>query len=254
MSRILSSVVSRITRLTSRSHQTPAGSRRLRPSLQLEALEDRLAPATIHTFAGGGSPDGGPATAASLSSPDGVAVDDAGNLFIADGFNNRVRKVTPDGLISTVAGNGSFGYSGDGGPATAARFAGPTGVQLFTAGPQSLAAGAGTLIGGADLTVLPGAEVTLLLSGPSQVQAGVPFSVMMTAYDAFGNQATGYLGTVTFAAADPAAVLPDDYTFTGDDAGSHTFNVTLNTPGPVLLSVTDTADGNLTASLPLTVV
>ena len=57
--------------------------------------------------AGGFSGDGGPATSAQLRSARGVAVDTAGNLFIADYYNNRVRKVTPGGVISTVAGNGT---------------------------------------------------------------------------------------------------------------------------------------------------
>jgi uncharacterized protein (TIGR03437 family) len=70
---------------------------------------------------GGYSGDGGPATQALLNYPSAVAVDTAGNLFIHDTGNHRIRKVTPDGRITTVAGNGRDGYSGDGGPATAAR-------------------------------------------------------------------------------------------------------------------------------------
>jgi sugar lactone lactonase YvrE len=92
----------------------------------------------ISTVAGNGtagfSGDGGPATSAQLYNPYGVAVDTAGNLFIADATNNRVRKVTPGGVISTVAGNGTGGYSGDGGPATAAQLYSPTGVAVDTAG------------------------------------------------------------------------------------------------------------------------
>ena len=65
---------------------------------------------TIATVAGDGRPlfagDGGPATSASLRNPYGVAVDGKGNLYIADTFNYRIRMVTPDGMISTVAGNG----------------------------------------------------------------------------------------------------------------------------------------------------
>jgi hypothetical protein len=63
----------------------------------------------------GFSGDSGPATSAALDSPVGVAVDSGGNVFFADSFNNRIRKVTPGGIISTVAGNGTVGYSGDGG-------------------------------------------------------------------------------------------------------------------------------------------
>ena len=66
--------------------------------------------------------DGGPAISAQLF-PEGVAVDGAGNLFIADYVNDRIRKVSPDGIITTVAGNGTYGYSGDGGPAANAQMA-----------------------------------------------------------------------------------------------------------------------------------
>ena len=81
---------------------------------------------TIETVAGTGtrgfSGDGGPATAAQLGGPQGVAVDDAGNLYIADGWNRRIRKVNAStGSISTVAGTGTRGYGCDSGPATAAQ-------------------------------------------------------------------------------------------------------------------------------------
>jgi len=62
-----------------------------------------------------------------------VAVDSAGILYIADGANNRIRKVS-NGTITTVAGNGNFGFSGDGGPATSASFNGPAGVAVDSAG------------------------------------------------------------------------------------------------------------------------
>lgn len=74
-------------------------------------------PNNIITVAGGGAGDGMPATNASLYDPLGVVVDASGNYFIADTSNHRVRKVTTNGIISTVAGTGLQGYSGDGGPA-----------------------------------------------------------------------------------------------------------------------------------------
>jgi trimeric autotransporter adhesin len=70
---------------------------------------------------GGFAGDGGPATAAQLWNPTDVAFDQQGNLYIADHNNNRVRQVDTTGIITTVAGNGTAGFSGDGGPATAAR-------------------------------------------------------------------------------------------------------------------------------------
>ncbi len=87
----------------------------------------------ITTVAGNGtagySGDGGPATSAELYCPNGLALDSSGNIYIADMDNVRIRKVTVStGTITTVAGNGTFGYSGDGGPATSAKLSYITGV------------------------------------------------------------------------------------------------------------------------------
>lgn len=93
---------------------------------------------TMTTVAGTGSPgfsgDGGSALNASLNSPYGVAVDAGGSLYIVDTGNVRVRKVTPDGTINTVAGNGTAGFSGDGGPAVLASVNDPRGVALDVGG------------------------------------------------------------------------------------------------------------------------
>src|SRR5271157_4225867 len=91
---------------------------------------------TITTVAGGGNGqlgDGGPATSASLNYPTGVALDSAGNLYITDADHERIRKVS-GGTITTVAGNGTYGFSGDGGPATSASLGGPRGVAVDSAG------------------------------------------------------------------------------------------------------------------------
>ncbi|HYL35742.1 MAG TPA: hypothetical protein VEV17_07515 [Bryobacteraceae bacterium] len=88
----------------------------------------------IQSIAGTGeegySGDGGPATKARLNEPRGLAVDSANNLYIADTGNNVIRKVSPDGIITTVAGTGRAGYSGDGGPATSATLDFPIHVAL----------------------------------------------------------------------------------------------------------------------------
>ena len=84
----------------------------------------------------GFSGDGGPATSAKLNRPESIAVDTQGNIYIADVYNERIRKVTPDGIITTVAGTGrgSFpGYLGDGGPATSADLV-PRAVAVDTQG------------------------------------------------------------------------------------------------------------------------
>jgi len=104
----------------------------------------RVSPSgTVATVAGNGtggfSGDGGPATSAELNGPSGVAVDAQGNLYIADTLNNRVRKVTPDGTITTVAGNGLSLYSGDGGAAVAAQLSGPQGLAVDAGGDLFIA-------------------------------------------------------------------------------------------------------------------
>ncbi len=83
---------------------------------------------------GGPATDGGPATSSQLSWPQGVAADRTGNLFIADSGNHRIRKVSAGGIITTVAGNGTQGFSGDGGPATSAQLSSPLGAAVDGAG------------------------------------------------------------------------------------------------------------------------
>jgi RHS repeat-associated protein len=100
-----------------------------------------LSTGIITTVAGSGngsvffSGDGGAATSASLYYPQGVALDAAGNIYISDGNNQRIRKVTiATGIITTIAGNGTQGYAGDGGPATSASFYYPQGIAVDGAG------------------------------------------------------------------------------------------------------------------------
>jgi len=151
----------------------------------------------ITTVAGAGGPgyggDGGPATQALLSSPNGIAADGAGNLYIADTNNNRVRKVvTGSGMITTVAGTGFNGYGGDGGPASQALLANPNGIAMDGAGNlyiadtnnnrvREVAAGSGliTTVAGTGGPG-PGGD-----GGPStQAQLNRPFGVAM---DGAGN-------------------------------------------------------------------
>ena len=88
----------------------------------------------IDTISGGSVGDGGPAVAAHLDFPEGVAVDGAGNLYIADRDNHRVRRIDSSGIITTIAGTGERGFSGDGGPAAAAQLDVPEGVAVDGAG------------------------------------------------------------------------------------------------------------------------
>ncbi len=127
----------------------------------------------ITTFAGNGSVffsgDGGPATESRLANPSDVAIDLAGNLYIADQSQNRIRKVSAStAIITTIAGNGgAFTFFGDGGPATGAKLNGPQGMSVDPLGNvyiadsnngriRKVAAGTGTIntiAGGGDLTV-----------------------------------------------------------------------------------------------------
>jgi sugar lactone lactonase YvrE len=101
------------------------------------AADALMAPGTITTVAGstyGFSGDGGPATEARLRQPRAVAFDPVGNAYVADTLNHRIRRIDQHGVITTVAGEGTKGYGGDGGPALQARLHEPHGVALDGAG------------------------------------------------------------------------------------------------------------------------
>jgi hypothetical protein len=101
------------------------------------------------------------------------------------------------------------------------------------------------------VAVQPADAAQIVLSSlPGPFEVGEEFSVEVMARDAFGNDATGYLGTLHFTSTDPLAQLPDDYTFTPADDGRHSFNVVFGTAAnPQQLTVTDTAVPSLTATL-----
>jgi len=90
---------------------------------------------------GGFTGDGGPATEAKLSQPTGIALGPDGSLFIADAANQRIRRVGPDGIITTVAGTGTFGFNGDNRLATTAQLSTPVGVAVGSDGSVYIAEG-----------------------------------------------------------------------------------------------------------------
>ncbi len=196
----------------------------------------------ITTVAGSGMPgyggDGGPAVKAQLYYPYGVAVDGAGDLYIADFYNQRIRKVDPSGIITTVAGNGMPGYAGDNGPATSARLYYPNGVAVDSTGSLYIADTNNFRV--RKVTTNGAPATSFALSAPASVVAQSTFSFTVTALDRFGKPAAGYKGTVHFASSDSQALMPPDYTFSATDKGLHTFSAVLKTAGGQTITATDT--------------
>jgi len=134
------------------------------------------------TGASGFSGDGFAATTALLNSPAGVAVDAAGNLYIADTGNNRIREVSANtGLISTIAGTGTPSYTGDNGLATAATLSGPAGIAIDNAGTLYIADTGNNVVRA--FSPLNGMIVTLAGNGTAGYSgdAGVPTSAQLNA-------------------------------------------------------------------------
>jgi sugar lactone lactonase YvrE len=127
---------------------------------------------TVAGFLGSGTDggDGGKATAARIS-PWGIAVDRSGNLYIAEQYSCRVRKVTTDGIISTVAGTGQAGTQGEGGPANQAALMGPTRVAVDLAGSLYIADGQS---GNRILKVTAGGLLTRVAGGGTIQRDEVP--------------------------------------------------------------------------------
>ena len=171
---------------------------------------------TITTVAGGGSEgrgDGGLATNADLSiyggiySPDsgGLAVDAAGSLYVGDTYCNCIRKVTPDGIINTIAGNGLDGYSGDGGTATNARFSWPDGVAVDAAGNVYVADvnnSAIRVLRPVTAPPLPGITVGGMTNAASSLPGGMAPNEYITIWgEGLGPASGGYAGPMATVAA-----------------------------------------------------
>jgi sugar lactone lactonase YvrE len=192
----------------------------------------------ITTAAGGGTGllgDGGPALNASLYYPSGVAVDPNGNLFIADTDNNRIRKVDANGIITTVAGNGTEAYSGDGGAATNAGLYEPWDVAADAFGNLFIADTENSRV----RKVFAFQTPTLALTNLTAAEAGSYSVVVSNSY-----------GSVTSSVALLSVLLPPSFTaqpqnLTGTDGSDATFSVTV--AGTPLLYYQWSFDG---ASLP----
>jgi hypothetical protein len=115
------------------------------------------------------------------------------------------------------------------------------GAVLYTVGAQSITVTSTTLplLTGMQQNITITPRWFIVAGFPSPITAGMPGAVEVTAYDAFGNQATGYLGTVHFTSSESRATLPADYTYTSSDAGDHIFSTTLVAAGSQSITATD---------------
>lgn len=187
----------------------------------------------ISTVVGGGTlgtaGNGGPATDAPLNFPGFLAVDAAGNLFVADGADSVVREVSPEGIITTVAGNGTYGYSGDGGLATAAQLNNPNGLALDAAGDLFIADAGNNVVrevtpAGIITTVAgngaagyggdggPAADASLHLSGYFGV-SGVPLALDDQGDLFIGDDGNGVIREVNAAGVISTVTLPATFEY-----------------------------------------
>src|SRR5579871_3251791 len=206
----------------------------------------------IHTVAGNGtagfSGDGGPATAASLNTPYGIALDAVGDLYIADQGNHRVRVVTPDGIINTLVGTGVPALSGDGGPPGSATLNGPSGLAVDPAGNlyigdtgnnrirEVLIAAASYQATPADLSFsgaaggsAPGGQIINLAS-----DAGLAFTASSNAPWLGVNPASGAMPATLQVTADPSTLSAGTY------KGIITLTVPYAVPATAAIAVTFT--------------
>ena len=172
---------------------------------------------TTTTFAGTGtagySGDGGPALSAQLSDPAGVAVDNSGNIYVADSGNNRVRRISPTGVITTFAGTGTATFSGDGGPATNADLQTPRGVAVDASGNlyiadkyndriRKVAGGTITTVAGGGNPPLPGITVGGMTNAASSLPGGMAPNEYITIWgEGLGPASGGYAGPMATVAA-----------------------------------------------------
>jgi hypothetical protein len=198
-------------------------------------------PAAASTLVVSGFPS--PTTAGASHAFTVTAEDPYGN--VATGYvgtlhftSSDARAVLPANYTFTAADAGSHTFT----------------ATLKTAGTQFITAtdtvNAGITGTDSGITVQPAAASKFVLTGPSGVSAGVPFSLTLTVEDAYGNVVTGYTGSVHFSSTDSTALLPANYAFTAGDAGVHTFTgLVLHKKGKQTITLTDTLNGSLTGSV-----
>jgi trimeric autotransporter adhesin len=209
---------------------------------------------TITTVVGTGVPgyagDGGPAIQAQLNLPSGITVDGSGNLYVSDGGNSVVRRVTTGGLITTIAGNGTLTPStGDGGPATAAQLD-PFGLTVDAAGNVYVADSFNDHVRMLTPQAVEPASMTIV-SGSGQssiVDTGLPSPLVLKIADSTGAGVPGAVVTFTVNPEGAATVNPSPALTLNDGTVSAT--VTLgNNPGPITITASTYALPNVTFSL-----
>ncbi len=198
-------------------------------------------PAAASRFTVAGFPS--PVTAGIAGSFTVTARDPYGNR--ASGYTGTVYFTSSDPK-ATLPANYTF-TTADAGARTFSATLKTAGTQSITAVDTTTSGLAGT---GAGITVNPAAASQFIISAPSNVHAGVAFSLTLTVEDAYGNVVTGYTGTIHFTSTDSQAKLPKNYMFTASDKGAHTFSgLVLRKKGTQKITITDTLNSSLTGSL-----
>jgi uncharacterized protein (TIGR03437 family) len=172
---------------------------------------------TISTFAGTGEAgflgDGGPSTSAKLSSPQNIAIDASGNVLICDRNNNRIRKVTPDGVITTIAGDGKAATAGDDGPALEASLNQPFNLALDRFGNLFILEASGAVLRRIDTT-----GVISTIAGQSlllfNLFDGVPARVALLDVDGLAFDSAGNLYLPSFNSDKIRVILADEPAYT----------------------------------------
>jgi autotransporter-associated beta strand protein len=189
----------------------------------------------------------GPFTAGVPFTVQVTALDSFNNVAV--GYTGTVHFTSSDNQ-ATLPGNYVF-TTDDNGVQTLAQ------STIFrTSGSQTLTATdtvASSITGSATTTVSAAAATQMVLAPPATSVAGVAFSAKVTLFDAFGNVATSYTGTVHFTSNDPNAKLPAEYTFAASDKGSRSFSVTLKLAGNPTITAKDTVTSSLTSTASVSV-
>jgi sugar lactone lactonase YvrE len=200
----------------------------------------------ITTLAGTGtdgfSGDGGPATSAQLNCASGVAIDAAGELFIADYLNNRIRKVAANGIITTIAGTGTPGFTGDGGPALAAEINLPNDVAVDAAGDVYIADSGNNRVRMID----PTGVITTLVGGLNNAGSAGVNAPSSLAFDLAGNVYFSDAGNNAIREVFPAGALAFPATEIGTEAAPLT--VTLSNIGNLPVTIASQASFGLSGN------